>query len=449
MPKSRIARAVNVIAPYARAAGRSAGQYVRNNARVLVPMAVDKAVGAAVRAARRYSGTGTQTTRMKKSSGKNVGPLNARSGKRLNARYKVKRKGTQYKADELGMSLNMELGGTITDPYCVYIGHASCPSQVIRRVVFGAMLKRLLTGIRLMPESLTEPIGNLAATDQVKLYYRKGYGDSAAAINTITTNCVPGGTFAGLLDSFVNNYVLERQADVSANIEWYFTKLEFVPASDQVDLNLVRINLVEADVTFYSNSQLKIQNRTSTGVDDDADDVDNQPLMGKAYYCKGSGTLTRRQTAQAGTKVLNMFGSRRSGLYEEVSNNAGNPVEFREPPKPWHYANVSKHEAIKIEPGVIRKSYLKSKYTMKLSTLMKLLLQNTEKVGLTAEDFTTLGESKFYALEKTIEIVNDGTQPTQLISVAFENNVNVGAFIKTKRSYVTTTEVYTSGSLPN
>lgn len=384
----------------------------------------------------------------KHDSKRNYGRVSGRMGKKLRTKYKVKRKGRQFKSDQLGMSLNFEYGGVLTDPYCVYIGHGTCPSNILRRIVFGAMLKKLFMKLNIMPESLTESIGLFGGTDTILVYYRKGFGETATAALSFQYSPSPAATFKQHVDTLVNSYVLARQGDTSPNIEWYFTKIEFVPDVAQQDLNFVRINLVDAKVAFYCNSFLKLQNRTSVGTDDDADDVDNQPLQGKGYFCKGSGTLARRQTATATVRVLNMFAQRTNGIYEEVSNNVGNPIEFREPPKPWHYANVSKHESIKIEPGEIRKSYLKTKKVYGLNTLMKLCVQNTEKAGLAAEDYTPLGVSRFFALEKTIEIINDQSTPTQLISVAYELNFNCGAYLINKPATVTTQEVYTSGILP-
>jgi len=389
----------------------------------------------------------TKTGKMRRKAA--VGKKRIPFRRKAKAKYRVRRKGVQFNADKYGMSLSFETGGVLTDPYCVYVGHGTCPAKVIRRILFGALLKKMLVYIKMMPESLTEPLEGFAGTNTFRIFYRTGYDSAATALSNFAYNVAAADTFQLVLDGLINAYVIARQGSASPNIEWFFTRFDFVPDVGNLDLAYCRINLMDAKFCFYSSSTLKMQNRTSTGTDDDANDVDNQPLEGRIYDCHGSGTFTRRQTALATKNILNMFVNRTSGVYNEVSNNVNNPVEFREPPKPWHYSNVWKSGGVKISPGELRTSYLKSRYTMNLNTIMKLLLENTEKVGLAALDFTTLGKSRFFSLEKMLETLNDGTTPTQLISLAFEGNFNCGGYMITKREYVTTQEVYTGGTLPN
>ena len=67
--------------------------------------------------------------------------------------------------------------------------------------------------------------------------------------------------------------------------------MEYLPGS--AISAFARPNLVMAAETmifeFDCKSSFKIQNRSSNGVDDDADDVDNIPLYGKSYYGKSNG----------------------------------------------------------------------------------------------------------------------------------------------------------------
>lgn len=353
--------------------------------------------------------------------------LRGQIGKRFK---KGSKKAAAYMAKfgTLGVTRSFEYNGTSTTTnQCIYIGHSTCPTNVVRQSIDFAIVKKLLMKAELLRNS---PTGGLGLQGYAMVIY---YTDNDDA--------TPGLSF----QYNINN--LDTLSDLASQLSPFDGSVPTFPGRKMQYIELIqtigegqnvvvcRLSLLNAKIRFHISSKLKIQNRTqAAGTDaNQTTTITANPLIGKSYDGSGTGTNYMVKTNAAG-----VGGQRQFFVHNEngVLDFAPIDNDLQEPPYGKAFDKVKAMNGYSIAPGEIKTSYLKHASTMPLYKAFALLRSvNRDGVGTaTVHPQVEFGKFRFMALEKIIDPVE--TEPD--ITVGFEHQFNIGVYLVAGRDTFTT-----------
>lgn len=346
------------------------------------------------------------------------------------------------KSQKKGFSIHFEKGGTITDPYCVYIGHASNPQVLMRRMMLGAMLKALLTKMGYAFTSVTQPLTFLFIGDKVEILIK-----SDQETSTVTNLSYPLAAsqpdFQSLLDAIVNVWVIAVQGSTfESAINWKFVEIRYNPVAGSF-ASPARIPLEGATLSWQAESHLKLQNRSVPSADDDADDeVDRIPVTGYVYRFKGTGTNFKRTAAAVlGETNFEPVAEKQDGLFTYSAGVVGGATTLREPPMPVNFVRCNGFNRVNLDPGHIQDSRVKDKGTLTLARLLRMCVATDERAAMSAVAVQQeLGKFNLISVEKLLETSN--VTPIQLITIGYEVDYKIFGFLNVKHLTSTIGEHY-------
>lgn len=278
----------------------------------------------------------------------------------------------------------------------VRVGHTTMPSRSTLYAVSRALVKLLFSRhqIKDFTDDMYGPPYRYNALDTIAFTY---YADW-------TTNVL-----------FTKSYVLPAQAsyqfdELAQQIYGFFNdelringpvertrlqELSYQPASTTSSFHEpVIINLQRVSIDMILESRMKVQNRTVTvATDNEQDDVNNVPLIGKIYHCKGNNLfdrnnrkiLTNPTTSPASAASVDLY------LYEGITSNRTINVALlngqyttlgpdnstkskpAEPPHPYQFLNCTSASKVELEPGAITESKISQKFKLPLKVLINIL----------------------------------------------------------------------------
>jgi len=361
---------------------------------------------------------------------RNFGAATSKSAGYVKARKRIKRRGRkakQFKMLKGGVYFTKETGGTLSSEFTRYLGHATYgATDMIIDTIFTSMVKAVLfkTGFMINDpdqQMTTAASQGLNGADLVSFGYRLTPDD-------IITN----------LDFAIGTYSLKGLGAALAYAYKFSgpsvdTKLVYIRYKPDTGdgYNRAIINLNNAKIHLDIKSSFKLQNRSinSTG-NDEADDVDNVPLFGKAYYGKGNGSDNCGGHMRVGVPD-NYIADRIHG----VINRNADTLMNKEPLLPEVVVKATKTGKIHLDPGQIKTSVLVDRHVHDLNNLLSKTLFYITNPG-TQRVFRTPGQFQFFGLEKMLEVYPyvdvEGVPTLSIIPfiVAFEHNVKVGAMLK-------------------
>jgi len=327
----------------------------------------------------------------------------------------------------LGITRSFEYNGTTTTTnQCIFIGHATCPMDVVRSSIAQAIIKKLLMKADLIKPSTslglnlggltlsTFYIDNDDATPGLVSTINIGDADS---VNTLAAFIVP---YMGSQVDYPNRKIIALELSVTGTNQ---------PP-------ICRLFLANAKIVFNIQSKLKIQNRTqAAGTDaNQTTTITNNPLQGKVYDGKGTGTNYMVATNALGVGGQKMFFvSKGTG----VMDFAPTDNDLQEPPYGAGFDKVKGMKGYAILPGEIKTSYLGHSSKMALSSALKLLSSQPRggtPISPTDTPQVEFGKFRFMALEKVIDPVE--TEPD--ITIGFEHQWNIGVYVVPGHESVTT-----------
>lgn len=332
-----------------------------------------------------------------------------------------------------------EVNGQITDPNCVYLSHSACDADRHLTLVLKCIFRKLLKlGINWSAPSADDefPIeqssgqANAIRIELVLQNMRTG------SISKIENTSVAGGNFntiakmaaasnwAVALRKWMGGHFLETD-DPNMLMPIYFRlyELDFAPLGQNFRL-CAEIDLRCATVHVKVKSDMKIQNRSVSATGSaDAEDVNNNPLMGYKYDFKVGTPITRNDGAYLLSTV-----SGNSGV--NLIRGAQLPQSYREPPLPKVFLKCNKAAKIKIQPGDIKYGSITFYKKMKvLDYLQKLGFYYSPYNADPAvwRNLRPVGPCQMFALEDVINV-----NANELIRVAYEVNRETSMFITMK-----------------
>lgn len=326
---------------------------------------------------------------------------------------KIKKKSKKSKAQRNGVVTTFEHNATYSNTGQVaYIGHHTHPIDQVRYEMWVIILKTLINKMNIFPTNRDQTLTVLdfSVGDQFEVEFRS---TPTGLISSTTFSVAAGTTF---------NNIVSWAGDVTRS--WFtgesgqttLEKIRFLPSS-LTSPAACEVNLSNALITINSKSAMKMQNRTinSTG-NDQADDVDNVPLYGKGYLCRGN--QGRLFTAAGLNETI--IASPSSGAISTTSGTGDGLPE--EPPQPGFFRNVRAHGKFHLDPAQVKTSVVSGRFKGFVNTLLNQI--NGITTGLKR---VSLGTSKFYAIEKMIN-----STPAQPIVISYEINTTFYSTMKVK-----------------
>lgn len=346
-----------------------------------------------------------------------------------------------HSRQEIGMTNTGTEGNRVE---VAYIGHTSMPLKQTALQVWRAIVKAIMIRNQIFMQDFSQTLVSfgMAAGDAFTVaYYASG---ESILVTTFTYTVLATSTFED---------VAMNLSDLFASIgdveEIRLHAMSFIPTSGK----RINLDLHNASIVHHVKSALKVQNRTVTTVgENEADDVDNCPLNGKAYHIKGNNLLlksNRRLLSGIGTtadlrrnEVILYGGS--VGVGANIANdgiaygqtNAANS-QFAKPaevPHPYEVEGCYKYAKVRINPGAIQTSILEQRYELNLQYLLKLLYTG----GDDRKYIKRAGLCRVFALDKAI------VDSTSDVKIAAEVQCDMWTMLKTKQSLYTAPITYQS-----
>jgi len=338
--------------------------------------------------------------------------------------YMTSRNGTVYKKkgrkvkksltamEKLGTRAVAEWRLNISSTTCVYLGH----SAVVRDNCYWTLSRAIVKLLALrngMPVNDFDAgiAGSGTPGDNWSISYYNGldFNDPIQVYTYVTI-----GPYS--LETISIKFKEHLEA-ITAKPNLTLTGAAYVAVGQQ--WSRASISLKEAKIHMDFRSHLKFQNRTvSSSGSTSTDIIDSNPLIGRQYLGRGTGTIHNVDTS--------------SGLSQFISDRTSGSITFdgttvntlKEPPPPKQLTNVTNSKGVRMSPGEIQTSQLVFKRTMALNTLVSLLKRQSNNTGADDQFLLQLGTFRLFALEK---VMYDASE--QDIDVSYELQHTTSSYI--------------------
>jgi len=359
-------------------------------------------------------------------------------GRFTNRRFPRQRAGTAAKGENYyathGVTDTMEISGIVSDPNCVYLGHSSFSStRLLESAIMSILRKLYIAGISIDFDSISGTIdyaNGSSAGHTLTVDWRNRDGTAGdfvwsvpagQSMYNIATGAV-GAVFKGACE-------LDRQ----------LTRIKL--SDNGTNITRASLDLTKTTIEYYAKSEMKIQNVTiSNTASDEADDVNNVPLVGRNYEFKNWYPTTNSASNSMLVNSVNQF------LGLTLARSFELPIAFSEPPPSAVFTGCIKSEKTRLQPGNIKSDWLIDRGSMSLDRFLQALDFEDQFTVLTRTRKPKIGRHSMMALEKVISI--SGTLP---IKVFYEVNHFVGVAAKCGLSHAalgTTYTVYVNNEVP-
>lgn len=296
----------------------------------------------------------------------------------------------------------------------VAIGHTSLPCKVMSLQLGRALIKYIFNGLNVLVSDFTIPGEALGcvAGDAIRIRYYSTM--QATTLSVFTYVFATGNSF-----EFMASQLAEDIEAVSYIERVRWDDIEYTPVGSSARFTGVLLSLSNARVRGYTKSSLKVQNRTVTvSTDNEQGDVNQCPVSGKVYHCKGNNLLNL-----SNRKVLPGVGNTAAlkanevMLYEaytqQLSSVTASGMERYQPlyaestffkvaecPKASDVFNCVSSSKINIEPGAIKTSQLYLKINLSFQQFVRLIYAG--KLDTIFGFNERAGHTRVMYLEKTI-----------------------------------------------
>jgi len=326
-----------------------------------------------------------------------------------------------------GYVYNYEVTGIQSGTNVVYISHTSCPQNIVLRSVASAWLKAIVRkalnwnvtdGSQTMPFSYTTspyPVFMLGCQkiDNSSVEYIWNY----TCVGTETFSTLALEFYTALFDWCSANSSTPAQygAAFSQIKEW----LIYPKGSGQMSFLQ---DMAHCTIDVTTECTLKIKN-TCTGLIEGGTvlDVDNEPLVGKSYKCRGQAILI----AGKNTPLFDITPDWTTGV------KSGNDVtaKFSELPLKSTIIGCGKVGNIGLGPADIKTHIFSFKKSMNIQKFLEgLALHNSDVTTYPFNVRSKFGETALFGFEKHI----NNAAP---IKLDYEHNIKVGSVFHLKPSY--------------
>lgn len=340
--------------------------------------------------------------------------------------------------------------GTRSDTKAVYviggiIGHNNYLINVIC-----AILKKLLgkAGIRCTgAEEVLELIGvgsGTAGTNSMLIQlYSLDQGTGTVSLTTSvdtgtsTTLLTIAANFIVSFQNWSSGYDNTSSAGDANNLVKPYAFILRVNALG-VSTNLAEIRLDEVHVETMAKMSMRVQNRSladSTENSADAENVSNQPLEGRVYYCSG---IPRPKSSEQATAIQRRFAllTTETGV-KAIAAATDVMTEMYHLPSPGFFSNCTRSAKLHIDPGELKHFSLYFYKSMGLESLMKKLRIQFSVTGTGYQSNYSMFPTFILGVEDMIQVDTSDT-----LSVAYSANRTVGVIVNEKKHQFYKTHLY-------
>lgn len=354
------------------------------------------------------------TRRTSRSSSRRLGSRRRVSSRRLSTNMRNRSPSLLLRR---GVQNSYEAGDIIETPNCAYIGHTTHPGVVMRLAFFRALIKMILIKVnKLNPDWQGAPKDTLA-TDRIVISYRASHSPTDGIL-TLAVD-VAALSQEGIADAFT---VLFAGASNQLN----FREISYRPNNGSI--GAATINLSNAKVHVQAYSEFKMQNRSlSNEANDEADNIDNCPLIGRSYEGKGTGSQFIVDSV-----TTPFYGSITHGVIEKTGVANG----LFEPPSPNLFTDLTGSKKHYMAPGVVQTSVLHDKYVLSIHKYVYHMYDTLPNNSAPFYRVKPIGKFRFFGMEKQLQ-PNDPTIGND-VKIAYEHDLKFNLCITPGTTQLTT-----------
>lgn len=334
--------------------------------------------------------------------------------------------------ERYGTAINYEAAviSDTTTGQTALLTHSNYAGLHVVRSCVGTILKKLFAKRNTQIESWNDIMNGLIdPNDQIQLTFVRSTGFlQETDIYTIVAGDVTG-TFDGLVTKIYDRLVAICGLNTNiATTSFALIQIAYQPAT--TGFAETQLSLAGCMVSLYLKAELKIQNRSLTvEANNEADDVDNVPLVGMAYDGKGTGFTFKQSRNVVGTVNAGGVISRQVGLSNGIRYDTGTLSNGLL--EPWanrqQILGAKRSQKIKMAPGEIRSSWLTDEVKVPLDYVIKshFQLANTSSPG-SYEGFPkcNIGSCRLFILERVISLA-----AFTGVKLAYEHNGYVASIL--------------------
>jgi len=309
----------------------------------------------------------------------------------------------QKKANNSYM-FSVEKSGSQTPSVSAVLGHSTISRVWGIRMIMGAMLRHLFYKAGIKCNSPTQAMTPMVTGTVIRFWFQY----AGASNDNFSLSLTAPITFKECLDAaltaFDTKYDTLSATQVPYDLRFRNMSIESpLTAGAPMSIN---IDLVNAKLSLWCSSRLKIQNRSiNSAGNDEADDVDNVPINCISYSGFGTGLDSRYDYLGLGLCAN-----------QECIISTSDPVLAGDAPLPSLLNGVKKSGFIRIQPGGIKTDVLKHKVVMSLDSWSRHFVAPRGNSNLRMP----IGKFSFMHYEKTLE-ANNATPVA--MSIAYENQL--------------------------
>ena len=380
--------------------------------------------------------------RKKKSGGSMI---TGRSGRRF-GRVRKRGPGSQLSREKI------EKGDIANGWNCLYVGHTTHPrAMTFKHVVLG-LLQKYCFDSKINVKYWSEFIAKVSGTASVAgNYFECTYHVSdGSTVNTRYS------VFANESDTW-ETFAIKLANDMIAKLNAITKYIDFVmfyglsPSATTASTSPLPQMVYRTDdimITVHSESIMQIQNQTSGDVTGSTNvtSVGANPMRGKKYGFTGD-TIRVKETTQGGGGPWFLYdgvhgylqAADRTGATAPGSSVWGNYEKYvKKPPSNDFFRNCTGSRYVNIEPGVIRKSYLRHKVTksfhhwiISYRETFNALITKSLSALKTNKDRLPFSRSSLYGLEKKCDSI--ATTDKNELLVGYEVVLSMSTSVKMRR----------------
>lgn len=352
----------------------------------------------------------------KRAGGKLGGFMKARKNPRRTKRYK--------KYGRNGISTTLEAGGSITDGRCLVLGNATHPRTPIMKIAWMSVLKDLLRRAGFQITSLTRTLPGRSPGDVFIISYYKA-DNSTMVEESFAYNDKSPNQFADWAIDPTRGF----NSGNSDRVQFFEISIRTVSSDPGIATAIIpeiapaRMKLEQYIVHIKAKSTFKVQNRTiindAVG-DDSAQDVDNQPLVGKIY----TGTTTGNEWRKRKTLDFTLWSDVNTGVLSATANDSGP----QEPPNGYEFKRTNKTSKVRLNPGLVKTATLTCETAHNLSRLHNVYFP----IDSNDKTYDKIGKHQMLCLEKILHAESSEAA----IQLFYEHNLNLYCVGKNKNNNV-------------
>lgn len=334
-----------------------------------------------------------------------------------------------------------EIIGSVTDNDAVYIVNEAINSRDVIYYIAAAVIRRLIEMAGGRVTGNTEPSFSIThgSTESNQFTIRLEYANTVTGgSGNLDYGFVSTTEFQDIVEHYRNIFeqYCSGYGELNNQNTDEFVRIYLFQGAAENGVIRSQMYFNETFVDIKGTAEVKVQNRTkATGGSEDAENINSNPLQGRAYLFQGVPKPKGNQYNIGGTNG-SMFPFERMPYTSAVSkfggNTAGFNVNMKEPPNAKQFWNCSKASKIRLEPGQIKSFWVSQQKSGNVLHILKRIRLQLDASG--AFSNYSIFKVQMLAFE---DVINANAAETISVQYEVERKLGVKVFTKQKKYYKT------------